>query len=298
MGFVEDFTYDFIKPFGKLIILVIFSIYTRIALCIYLAFSNPLSVEFKYLAVIIFCIPILRYTFHSVTKTDMPDGSNTFTLCIFPILYVFVIFHILHIYDFPLLFGLFILFLPLMVYYVFVISEHRYPDNRIHFLTTLCFYLLPFLLVINYAFDFSKPIVDRYYVIDKSEITNATYTTEEGGIGKDIDYYLHLVNADKDISPAKWIDVTQEVEDNRNYFYLNKFVTLKKKTYKIFDKKKVIDTIRIDSTHFRYYFLLQDEIAFNRYKVQSKVYNRLKTGNYVFREIQSGLLGINRITYK
>jgi hypothetical protein len=298
MGILADFTDDYIKPFGELILLVIFSIYTRIALCIFLAFSNPLSVEFKYLAVIIFCIPILRYVFHSVTKTDMPDGSNMFTLCILPILYVFVISRILSIYDFHLLFGLFILFLPLAVYYIFVISEHRYPDNRIRFLTTLCFYLLPFLFVINYAFDFSKPIVNRYYVIDKSEITNFTYSTEDGGTGRDVDYYLYLIDADSDVPPPMWVDITKNVHDNSNYFRINTSVTIDKETYKIFDKKKEVDTMSSRATHFKYYFLLQKNMVYKRINVEWKVYNRMKKGHYVFKEVQSGLLGINRTTYR
>lgn len=299
MGFFEDFTDDYLKPFGELIVLVTFSIYTRIALCIYLAFSSPLSVEFKYLAVIIFCIPILRYLIHSINGSEMQGGSNMMIIWILPIVYAFVTMHILAVYNFSFWLSLgIILLLPSLVHYQFIIVPHLPLNNRTRLFTTMCYYILPFLLIVNYAFDFSKPIVNRYYIFDKSEITNFTYQAEDGGTGRDADYYLYLVDADLDIPPARWIDVTKNVNDNSNYFRLNTSVTIEKETYKIFDKKKEVDTMSSGATHFRYYFLLQKNMAYKLINVDWKVYNRVKKGHYIFREIQGGLLGINKVTYK
>jgi hypothetical protein len=299
MGFVEDFTDDYIKPFGELTVLVIFSIYTRIALCIFLVFSNPLSVEFKYLAVIIFCIPILRYIIHEITGNEMQGGTNMMVIWILPILYAFVTMHILAVYNFSfwLSCGIIIL-LPTLIHYQFVIASHLPPSNRTLLFTTMCYYIMPFLLVVNYAFDSSKPIVNRYYLIDKSEFTNFTYQAEDGGTGRDADYYLYLADADLDIPPARWVDITKNVHDNSNYFRINTSVTMEKETYKIFDKKKEVDTMSQGATRFKYYFLLQKEMAYKCINVDWKVYNRMKKGHYVFKEIQSGLLGINRTTYR
>jgi len=299
MGFFEDFTDDYLKPLGELIVLVTFSIYTRIALCVYLIFSNPLSVEFKYLVVIIFCIPILRYLIHSIIGSKMQGGSNMMVVWILPIVYAFVTMHILAVYNFSFWLSLgIILLVPSLVHYQFIIVPHLPLNNRTRLFTTMCYYILPFLLVVNYAFDSSKPIVNRYYVIDKSEITNFTYQAEDGGTGRDADYYLYLVAADLDVPPARWIDFTKNVNDNSNYFRLNTSVTIEKETYKIFDKKKEVDTMSSGTTHFKYYFLLQKNMAYKLMNVDWKVYNRAKKGHYIFREIQGGLLGINRVTYK
>jgi len=299
MGFFEDFTDDYLKPLGELIVLVTFSIYTRIALCVYLIFSNPLSVEFKYLVVIIFCIPILRYLIHSIIGSEMQGGSNMMVVWILPIVYAFVTMHILAVYNFSFWLSLgIILLVPSLVHYQFIIVPHLPLNNRTRLFTTMCYYILPFLLVVNYAFDSSKPIVNRYYVIDKSEITNFTYQAEDGGTGRDADYYLYLVAADLDVPPARWIDFTKNVNDNSNYFRLNTSVTIEKETYKIFDKKKEVDTMSSGTTHFKYYFLLQKNMAYKLMNVDWKVYNRAKKGHYIFREIQGGLLGINRVTYK
>ncbi|CAH0243961.1 hypothetical protein SRABI27_02793 [Pedobacter sp. Bi27] len=302
MGFFEDFTDDYIKPFGELIVLVTFSIYTRIALCVYLVFSDPLSVEFKYLVVIIFCIPILRYIFHSVTKTDMPDGSNMFTSCVFPVLYPFANSHILYLYNFPTLLALLILFIPMAIYYAFFIAERLYPDNRIKFLTTLCFYVLQFLFAVNFAFDTAKTIDKRYYVISKNEIVT-------GGNGpEDFEthhYYLDLVPINKNVDPPKWIEVSEKTDSTFRGVFSTKFLLWNGKPYRIFAKKKVTDTIKrkyntflLPRTRLRYYFLLQHDLDYERKKIKGEVYDKFNIGSYIIIEKHPGLLGIEWITYR
>jgi len=299
MNHIEDFIDDYIKPFGELVALVIFSIYVRIALCAYLAFLNPFSVEFKYLVILIFCIPILRYLIHEINGSEMQDGSNMMIIWILPIVYAFLNMHILAVYNFSLWLSLgIILLLPSLVHYQFIIVPHLPLSNRIRLFTTICYYILPFLLVVNYAFDSSRLIVNRYYIIDKSEITNYTFQAEDGETGRDADYYLHLIDAKLDVLPARWIDVTKNVNDNSNYFRLNTSVTIGKETYKIFDKKKEANTMSNGITYFRYYFLLQKNMASQLINVDWKVYNRMKKGHYVFKEIHSGLLGISRVNYR
>lgn len=302
MGIIDDFIDDYVKPFGALIIIVFFSVYTRIALCIWLTLVNPLSVEFKVLAVAIFCIPILRYTFHSVIKTDMPDGSNMFTSCVFPVLYTFVIFKVLGVYQFPTMLCLLILFLPMGIYYAFIVAQNVYPGNSIRFLTTLCFYLLPFLFAINFAFDTSKTFDKRYYVISKKEIVKTDNSSE----GIDLHhYYLDLVPVNKNIDAPKWVEVSAKTDNTFRGVFSSKFVSWNGKSFRIFAKKKVTDTIKrkyntfmLPRTHLRYYFLLQKNLDYERKKVKRAVYDKFNTGSYAVIEKHPGLLGIEWIAYR
>lgn len=302
MGIIEDFTDDYLRPFGELIIMVVFSIYTRIALCVYLAFANQFSVEFKVLAVIIFCIPVLRFIYHRVTQTEMPDGSNMFTLCALPILYTFINSRILSVYDFNSFVAILILFAPLLVYYIFVIAAELYPDNRVRFLTTLCFYLPQFLFAINFAFDTAETSDKRYYVISKKEIV----TGDNGSEGLDLHhYYLDLVPAPKNIDPPKWVEVSEKTNKEFGRVFSSKFLSWNGKPYRIFTKKQVTDTIKRKyntflrpRTRLRYYFLLQKDLNYERKKVKGEVFDQFNIGSYAIIEKHPGLLGIEWTTYR
>jgi len=302
MNRIEDFTDDYLKPFGELIIMVVFSIYTRIALCVYLAFANQFSVEFKILAVVIFCLPILRYIFHLLTKTDMPDGSNMFTQCALPILYTFINSRILSVYNFNSFVAVLILFAPLLVYYTFVIAAELYPDNRVRFLTTLCFYLPQFLFAINFAFDTAETSDKRYYVISKKEIV----TGDNGSEGLDLHhYYLDLVPAPKNIDSPKWVEVSEKTNKEFGRVFSSKFLSWNGKPYRIFTKKQVTDTIKRKyntflrpRTRLRYYFLLQKDLNYERKKVKGEVFDKFNIGSYAIIEKHPGLLGIEWTTYK
>lgn len=293
---------NYLTPIGNFLAIIIFSIYTRIALCTYLAFTEPLSLTFKYLLIIIFFIPILRYIIYKVTDNEMVEGSNMFVLCVIPILYAFLFVQVASVYQFRYFILLILLFLPALIHYKFIIATHTYPDNRVQLLTTMCYYIIPFLLGINYAFDFSKPAVNKYYIFATKELTHIDNSSE--GITTH-DYYLDLVPATKTIEPAKWVEVSRKMSDERSRQHSSNYVTDENETYKIFAKKKVADTSKrrnnfrlYPTSRFRYYFLLQKDMDFERTKVTWKVYNRFKRGDYVFKETHYGLLGFSWITYR
>ncbi|MCZ4245580.1 hypothetical protein O0955_16345 [Pedobacter sp. HCMS5-2] len=252
---------------------------------------------------IIFCIPILRYVIYTATENEMEEGSNMVTMSIMPILYAFVTMHILAVYDFSYWLGLAVLLIPTLIYYSCIVATHVLPNNHNRFFTTMCFYILPFFFAVNYTFDFSKPATKRYYLIDNHELTSTDNSSE----GIDVhNYYFDLVPAPKAIEPAKWVEVSEQIHNNFSGIYKHKFATSGNEHYRIFDKKKVTDTIRrrfISSgyppgTRLRYYFLMQKDLNYERRKMKWKVFKRFKQGDYVFIETHGGLFGIDWLTYR
>lgn len=208
------------QPVRTVLYQITFSAITRLLLGVWLLFTDPTSVTFRYLLVIIFCIPLLRYVLHKATGTTMenalsgsfPKGNTgRIILCgAMFIVYIFVVPYIFSVYTSAFPAFLLAIVLPVAAG-LMVIREIIKGDppinNEQSLVLTMAFYTLPFLAGINYAFDFSHPEVKQYYVTGREEYTGGgTSAPDEGPTTF---YYLHLLPMDSVKEPLQWIEVSE-----------------------------------------------------------------------------------------
>lgn len=111
----------------------------------------------------------------------------------------------LSVYEAKFLSVLVSIFLPAVVYYYLFAGETNHRMDKGIFLAGLFCYVLPFLLVLNYSFDFSHPVIERYFLINKSLATTGSDTE-----GYSDNYYFDLIHTDSIATIAHWEDVEEK----------------------------------------------------------------------------------------
>jgi len=156
---------DYLAPIADFL----FSIYTRLGLCFFLLFISPLSLAFRCTIIIIFCLPIFRYLWYRSANKVIKNDSDIVVKLIFPIFYLIVFTHILIIYNYPFPVIVILLLIPSIIFSALVLYWTNVLSYKNGLLSTMCFYLLPFVFAINYTFYFSKPTVKKYWIADKEK---------------------------------------------------------------------------------------------------------------------------------
>lgn len=305
------------KPVGTVLSSILFSVYTRLILCAWLLFTDPLSVTFRYLIVIVFCLPLLRYCYHRTTGTAMEGpfsgsskGRTTMHVVLFlaiAVIYLFAIPHVFSVYHLSFLQYLLVVVLPVVAAYALIrdIQKRAYYQitNEHILLFTISFYALPFLAGINYAFDFSKPDTKQYYVtgtdehsfIDYSEPEHEEYTF----------YYLHLLPVDSIITPLRWMEVSETVYKGVHAGRSSEDNTIDSIRYLVTDAGRRLVSVRATSPGgyngvAPTYFLqvLQTNAATTRTQFKYRDYKRYTKGDYLYAEDHRGLLGFSWRCYR
>lgn len=285
---------------------VFFSAVTRILLGIALLFTDPLSVTFRYLIVIIFLLPVIRYVFHELQHTDMSiffTGyprlgmvAPFFITTGIAVLYVLVLAHILQIYTTSYFWWILMIIIPVICWYL-LFGENATPtDTHVHntraLLRTLVFYIIPFFFAVNYAFDFSTPRHTKYYI---TGIRDETIAVNDPDIREIEMYYLYLLPADSMAGKTHWQTVGE-----KKYYSVERYGPYMSEdsiNYLVIDMK--IDPYST-TTHFRERFqllLLQTNARPVRRKVPYRLYKRFVGGDYLNEEEHRGLFGIKWVSY-
>lgn len=266
----------------------LFSIYTRLGLCFFLLFISPLSLAFRCTIIIIFCLPVVRYIWYRSTNQVMENNSGISVKIISPILYLIVFTHILIIYHFSLPVILLLLLIPCIIFFALIAFWHvlGYKNGL---LSTMCFYLLPFVFAINYSFYFSKPTVKRYWIADKEKHYLPRSSYDELVYDE---YYLNVVSADS-VPKANWQKVDEVMYHDYKSAFTNKLAETQFKNYEIIERKEEVDHFNV-----QYYFLLQKKPRSTSLMVSEQIYTTFQKGDYFHIKKYRGLLGIGWTTYK
>jgi hypothetical protein len=268
----------------------LFSIYTRLGLCFFLLFIGPFSLAFRCTIIIIFCLPIVKYFWYKSTNQAMENASGITVKVISPILYLIMFTHILIIYNFSLPIIPIILLIPCIIFFALIACWPDVLGYKNGLLSTMCFYLLPFVFAINYTFYFSKPTVIKYWIADKEKHYFPPSSYDEPA---NDEYYFNLVSADS-IPETSWQKVDEVMYHDYKSVFSKKLAEIQFKNYEIIERKKEVD-------HFKnvlYYFLLQEKPKSTSFMVTEQIYTTFQKGDYLYIEKHRGLLGIGWTTYR
>lgn len=294
------------QPVGTVLSQIMFSAITRLLLGVWLLFTDPASVVFRYLLVVIFCIPLLRYALHKITGTTMENAlSGSFPkgnmgkalLCgAMFIVYMFAVPHIFSMYTssfpafllalaFPVLIGLAVI--------RHIIKGGHSINNEQSLMLTMAFYIWPFLAGINYAFDFSRPAVKQYYVTGREEYTASGSTAPDEG--PSTFYYLYLLPMAGVKEPLHWIAVNEAQYKNMLMFNGSGAVTINCIRYIVVNRERSV-TPGVAASYRCQVFRTNDKVA--RTGVKYGLYQRYVGGDYLYIDAYRGLLGIPWRNYR
>jgi hypothetical protein len=269
----------------------LFSIYTRLALCFFLLFIDPFSLAFRCTIIIIFCLPIVKYFWYKSANIVVENNSGIAVTVITPVLYLILFTHILIIYNYPFPVIAILLSIPCAIFFALV---QFWPDvlgYKNGLLSTMCFYLLPFIFAINYTFYFSKPTVIKYWI---SGARNAYFPASSFDESSYNEYYFYLVSADSIPKAPSWQKIDEEIYYDYKSVFSKALAETRFKNYEIIERKKEVD----HSNMPQYYFLLQEKFKSTKLTVTDQVYYRFRKSNYFHIEKHRGLLGIGWTTYR
>ncbi|MCW3467844.1 hypothetical protein [Chitinophaga nivalis] len=175
--------------------------------------------------------------------------------------------------------------------YIFLFAGQPVPVmNKGVFWGGLCCYLLAFLLVLNYAFDFSSPVVAPYLLAKKYYSTSLS--DDEGGPGGDR-YYFDLIHPDSMATPASWVAVSQQTYYQYRDSWQYKKISIGMEEFILMDKKQT------SAFNRQYYFLLLKIIGSSYEKeMTEREYARFEKGDTFYVEQHNGLLGVKWLTYR
>lgn len=291
---------------NKLLYRVFFSAITRMALGIALLFTDPLSVTFRYLIVIIFLLPVIRYIVHEWQQTGMDiffNGypslgiiSHVFITTGIAALYVLVVAHVLQVYSTSYFWWILIVIVPVICWYLLFGKDapptERREHNRRALLRTLAFYIIPFFFAVNYAFDFFTPVYTKYYITCSD---HHTYTSYDPDISETAVYYFYLLPAGSITGTSRWQTVSQN-----DYYGVERYGRYNGRDslhYLVMDKWKGRDSV---SAHFREQFqllLLRTDTVPSRQTVSHRLYEQFNDGDYLHKEEHRGLFGFKWVSY-
>lgn len=219
----------------------------------------------------------------------MPDNIYNFLLdLVTPCLYGFILYHVFSIYQSDFLSISVSFFLPGIIYcYLFGREPGQGMGNRIFWGGLFC-YVSSFILVLNYSFDISNPVVEKY-VLAKKYI--AAVGSEQDGYSDN--YYFDLVHADSISTPAYWEAVDRKTCSYYHHNWMYKTIKLENATFMILGKKTTSD--------FKHQcnFLLQKINGPITTKITTALqYGQFEKGDTFNVEKHRGLLGIAWSTYR
>ncbi|MGF6849272.1 hypothetical protein QFZ51_004507 [Chitinophaga sp. W3I9] len=285
---------------------VSFSAITRMVLGIALLFTDQLSVTFRYLIVVIFLLPVIRYILHAWQQTEMDVFfagypklgvvNHFFILAGIAVLYVLVLAHVLEIYTTSYFWWILIIIAPAIGWYLLFGKDPAptkvHEHNKRALLRTLAFYIIPFFFALNYAFDFSTPTVTRYY-ITRSDHT--THVFNDPDISEIDIYYFYLLPAESMTGPTRW-----QIVPANDYYGVKDYGPYKGKdsvNYLVMDKWKGRDSAAVPFRERFQLELLPTNVLPVRQTVPFSLYKRFKDGDYLNKEEHRGLLGIKWVSY-
>lgn len=285
---------------------VIFSAITRMVLGIVLLFTDQLSVTFRFLIVILFLLPVIRYIFHELQRTEMDvffTGypklgliGHVFITTGIGVLYVLVLAHVLQIYTTSYFWWILMIIVPVICWYLLFGKDatptERHEHNRRALLRTWAFYILPFFFAVNYAFDFSTPGLTKYYLTRTDHTTLAINDPDV----REIDiYYFYLLPAGSITGPGSWQTVSQN-----DYYGIKNFSRYKGRdsiNYLVMDTWKGRDSAAVPFRERFQLLLLRTDSLPTRQTVPYWLYKRFKEGDYLNKEEHRGLFWINWVSY-
>ncbi|SFO89595.1 hypothetical protein SAMN05428949_6897 [Chitinophaga sp. YR627] len=260
---------------------IIFSV-VKIILCIYVLRTDPLSSGFGYLILLLFCVSVTRHLFLYFNKIT-PDNILTFCLDLLtPCLYGFVLYHMLSVYETKFLSVLVSIFLPGIVYcYLFAGKTYHRMDKSILWGGLFC-YALPLLLALNYSFDYSRPSIEKYFLINKFSTTIGSDTE-----GYSDNYYFDLIHTDSIAKIAHWEDVDQKSCAYYRDDWMYKMIKLKNETFLISARKMPANS------KLQCSFLLRriNGTVFRKVSTEQQ-YSHFERGDTLHVEKHRGLIGI------
>jgi hypothetical protein len=278
---------DYLAPITDFL----FSIYTRLGLCFFLLFIGPFSLSFRCTTIIIFCLPIVRYFWYRSANKVMENNFGIAVTVISPILYLILFTHILIIYNYPFPVIVIILSIPCAIFFALIKFWPDILDYKNSLLSTMCFYLLPFIFAINYTFDFAKPAVKKYWITNAYKDDFPSSSNDESSSDE---YYFYLISADSIPKAPSWQKVDEEIYYDYKSFFSKALAETQFKNYEIIERKKEADHFK----NVHYYFLLQEKFKSTKLMVTEQVYYRFQKGGYFHTEKHRGLLGIGWTTYR
>jgi hypothetical protein len=289
---------------------MLFSVITRLGLGVWLLFTDPMAVTFRYLLVIIFCIPLLRYAIHKITGVTMDNAlsrtsskKNTINVIIYILVftvYIFAVPHILSVYTSVFLGYLLVITLPVIVAYMVIkdiIRQEHTASNEHALILTMAFYILPFLAGINYAFDFSTPKVETYYVTGREEYTTAGNSLPDEG--PSIIYYLFLLPVDTMKTPPRWMELSEAEGRKIITFNGSGSMIIDSIRYAVVEVERRLNSVknpppgdsnRVTASYYVKAFRTNEKVIITKCKY--RIYQRFVPGDYLYRENYRGLLGI------
>lgn len=304
------------QPVSTVLSHLIFSVITRLLLGLWLIFTDPVSVTFRYLLVIIFCIPLLRYLLHKVRGTTMENAlsgsfpkGNTARVILCGAMFLVYMFSAPRIFSvYTSSFPVFLLAIAFPIFAgLAVIREIIKGDppinNEQSLLLTMAFYILPFLAGINYAFDFSRPEVKQFYVTGREEyVASGTSAPDEGPTTF---YYLYLLPMDSVKEPLHWVEVSDAQYKNLLMYGGSGAATIDCIRYIVVNLERRLNSVKSvipgipNSVRPSYHwevFRTNDKVV--RRGVKYQLYQRYVPGNYLYMEEYRGLLGFPWRNYR
>ncbi len=284
----------------RIILNIIFSLITRIILCTILLFSDPLSLQFKFLCIIIFCIPWIRFFMNDTDRKNI-DLYLSYKLLFLtsPILYFCIIWKISELYQFTLINPLILFLLTLAAAFFIKAKSKNISTKTQQILMTMSFYCIPFFLAINISFDFSQPSSKEYFITDKESYVSEKMDSE--GSQKMANYEFKVIPKEKMNPTPFWIDISAtkhpHLHPEAEVLTPGKvFLTIENKKYEILTNKIDLFKHMKDSGYLRTYQLREytKPMIIN---VKPKIYNKFGKNDYLDIEIHSGLFGIEWTYY-
>lgn len=304
------------QPISTVLYQIVFSAITRLLLGVWLLFTDPTSVTFRYLLVIICCIPLLRYVLHKATATTMENAlsgsfpkGNTARVILCGAMFIVYIFAVPYIFSmYTSSFPAFLLALALPVLAgLAVIREVIKADHTINneqsLLLTMAFYILPFLAGINYAFDFSHPEVKQYYVTGREEYTASGSSVPDEG--PSTFYYLYLLPMDSVKEPLHWIEVNDAQHKNILMYNGSGAATINCIRYIVVNTERRLNSVRsvtpgvpnsVTPSYHWQVFRTNDKVVRRGFKY--RLYQLYAPGDYLYVDSYPGLLGFPWRNYR
>jgi hypothetical protein len=197
-----------------------------------------------------------------------------------------MLFHIFTIYEADFVLLSVGVFLTGIMYCILFGREPNQGMGKRTFWGGVFCYVLSFLLVLNYSFDFSTPVVEKYFLAKKY----TAVVDYEGNKGED--YYFDLIHVDSISTSADWVDVNRKSCSYYHNSWKYKTIKLGNETFMVLDKRTQSDIKHQCS------FLVQKINGTIHKRITELQYSRFEKGDTFNIEKHRGILGIEWLTYR
>lgn len=151
-------------------------------------------------------------------------------------------------------------------------------------------------MALNFSFDFSKPVIKEFVVIDKQKNSFGSFNTEYSEytfyelkvVPKSI-YFKPL--SQKELSETDYKSMLLKSAKS----YSNILVNLKGVEYELFKKQSLFD---VKTQKFIYIITLKEYVGPTIFKVNNEIYRKFNKGDKIDFEKHKGLLGIEWFYYR